>query len=184
MPKMVARPSVEQGAYPAAQLSAGVDVQPTGAGRRDLGIGDLSLESGARLSDVTMSFQSWGSLNDAGDNAVLILHALTGDSHVVGPAGPDHPTAGWWDGLIGPRAPLDDGRYFVVAANVLGGCRGTTGPASLAPDGRPYGSRFPQLTIRDQVAAEAALARGLGITSFAAVLGGSMGGMRALHRSA
>lgn len=149
--------------------------------RRYADIGDLTLESGRVLPDVRMAYQTWGTLNAAGDNAVLVLHALTGDSHVVGPAGPDQPTPGWWNGLIGPGAPLDDRRYFVVAANVLGGCRGTTGPATPAPDGRPWGSRFPRLTVRDQVAAEAALADRLGITSFAAVLGGSMGGMRALE---
>ncbi len=151
------------------------------SGRQFAQIGAVALESGAVLDDVTMCFESWGRLNASGDNAVLVLHALTGDSHVIGPAGPDHPTPGWWDGLIGPDAPLDDGRYFVVAANVLGGCRGTTGPSTLAPDGRPYGSRFPRLTTRDQVIAEAALADLLGITSFAAVVGGSMGGMRALE---
>jgi homoserine O-acetyltransferase len=152
-----------------------------GSGRQFRRIGDLRLESDAVLPDVTMCFQSWGRLNEAGDNAVLVLHALTGDSHVVGPVGPDHPTPGWWDGLIGPGAPLDDEKYFVLAANVLGGCRGTTGPSSPGPDGRPWGSRFPALTIRDQVAAEAALAGQLGAHSFAAVLGGSMGGMRALE---
>ncbi len=151
------------------------------AGRQFVEIGALTTESGAVLPDVTMCFESWGRLNPAGDNAVLVLHALTGDSHVIGPAGPDHPTPGWWDGLIGPDAPLDEGRYFVVAANVLGGCRGTTGPSSVAPDGKPYGSRFPRVTTRDQVSAEAALASHLGITSFAAVVGGSMGGMRALE---
>ena len=149
-------------------------------GRQLVDIGGLALESGASVPSTTISYESWGELNERADNAVLVLHALTGDSHVVGPAGPDHPTAGWWDGLIGPGAPLDD-RYFVVAANVLGGCRGTTGPSSIAPDGRPYGSRFPALTVRDQVNAEAALADRLGIRSFAAVIGGSMGGMRALE---
>ncbi len=149
--------------------------------RRFREIGSLTLESGVVLPSVTMCFESWGRLNDAGDNAVLVLHALTGDSHVVGPAGSDHPTAGWWDGLIGPDAPLDDDRYFVLAANVIGGCRGTTGPSSPAPGGQPYGSRFPRLTTRDQVVAEAALAAQLGITAFAAVVGGSMGGMRALE---
>ncbi|HEX6969300.1 MAG TPA: homoserine O-acetyltransferase [Micromonosporaceae bacterium] len=151
--------------------------------RRYAEIGDLILESGRVLPDVRLAYETWGTLNAAGDNAVLVLHALTGDSHVVGPAGPDQPTPGWWDGLIGPGAPLDDGRYFVVAANVLGGCRGSTGPSTPAPDGRPWGSRFPRLTVRDQVAAEAALADLLGIRSFAAVLGGSMGGMRALEWS-
>ena len=128
-----------------------------------------------------MAYETWGELNAQRDNAVLVLHALTGDSHVVGPAGPDQPTPGWWDGLIGPGAPVDTDRFFAVAANVLGGCRGTTGPSSMAPDGRPYGSRFPRITVRDQVAAEAALADVLGITRFAGVLGGSMGGMRALE---
>ncbi|WP_420124146.1 homoserine O-acetyltransferase MetX [Nakamurella sp.] len=149
--------------------------------RRYLDVGQLVTESGGRLDSVTLAYESWGTLDAAGDNAVLVLHALTGDAHVVGPAGPHQPTPGWWDGLIGPGAPVDTDRYFAVAANVLGGCRGSTGPSSIAPDGRPYGSRFPRLTIRDQVAAEAALADALGIRRFAAVVGGSMGGMRALE---
>ncbi len=151
--------------------------------RRYVDVGPLATESGARLESVTLAYESWGVLNEAGDNAVLVLHALTGDSHVVGPTGPHQPTPGWWDGLIGPAAPVDTDRYFAVAANVLGGCRGSPGPSSIAPDGRPYGSRFPRVTIRDQVAAEAALADALGITRFAAVVGGSMGGMRALEWS-
>ena len=149
--------------------------------RRYLDIGPLVTESGVRLDQVTLAYESWGRLNAAGDNAVLVLHALTGDSHVVGPVGPHQPTPGWWDGLIGPGAPVDTDRYFAVAANVLGGCRGSTGPSSIAPDGRPHGSRFPRVTIRDQVAAEVALADALGIRRFAAVVGGSMGGMRALE---
>ncbi|HEY8533654.1 MAG TPA: homoserine O-acetyltransferase [Micromonospora sp.] len=153
----------------------------TGTGRQYVDIGDLVLESGRVLPNVRLAYETWGTLNDAGDNAVLVLHALTGDSHVVGPPGPDQPTPGWWEGMIGPGAPLDDRRYFVVAANVLGGCRGSTGPSTPAPDGKPWGSRFPRLTVRDQVAAEKALADRLGITSFAAVVGGSMGGMRALE---
>ena len=149
--------------------------------RRYVDIGPLVTESGAQLDSVTLAYESWGALNGAADNAVLVLHALTGDSHVVGRAGPHQPTPGWWDGLIGPGAPVDTDRYFAIAANVLGGCRGSTGPSSIAPDGRPYGSRFPRITIRDQVAAEAALADALGIRRFAAVVGGSMGGMRALE---
>lgn len=152
-----------------------------GPGRRQVSVGDLELESGSVVPDVVMTYESWGELNAAGDNAVLVLHALTGDSHVVGSTGPDQPTPGWWPDLIGPGAPLDTDRVFVVAANVLGGCRGSTGPSSTAPDGKPWGSRFPAITTRDQVAAEAALAEALGITSFAAVIGGSMGGMRALE---
>jgi homoserine O-acetyltransferase len=124
---------------------------------------------------------TWGELSPSGDNAVLVLHALTGDSHVVGPAGPGHPTPGWWAELIGPGRPLDTDHWFVVAPNVLGGCQGSTGPASLAADGRPYGSRFPYLTVRDQVTAELALADQLGIDRWALVVGGSMGGMRALE---
>ncbi|MET3808580.1 homoserine O-acetyltransferase [Nakamurella sp. UYEF19] len=151
------------------------------SGRRFVEIGDLALESGEVLPSVTMCFESWGRLDEAGDNAVLVLHALTGDSHVTGATGPDHPTPGWWDGLIGPGAPLDDGQFFVLAPNVLGGCRGTTGPSSISPDGRPWGSRFPSLTTRDQVSAEHALARALGIRRVVAVIGGSMGGMRALE---
>ncbi len=144
-------------------------------------IGGLDLERGGHLPDVTVAYETWGALNAAADNAVLIEHALTGDSHVIGSAGPGHPTPGWWEGLIGPGAPLDTDRLFVVATNVLGGCRGTTGPASAAPDGRPWGSRYPVLTIRDQVAAEAAVADLLGVRRWAAVIGGSMGGMRALE---
>jgi len=165
------------------RASTGVEAGVDGSvdARRYVDIGSLATESGQRLGPVTMAYESWGTLNEAGDNAVLVLHALTGDSHVVGPTGPHQPTPGWWDGLIGPGAPVDTDRYFAIAANVLGGCRGSTGPSSLAPDGRPYGSRFPRLTIRDQVAAEHALARALGITRFQAVVGGSMGGMRALE---
>jgi homoserine O-acetyltransferase len=142
---------------------------------------DFALEAGGRLPEVTVAYETWGRLDPSGDNAVLVLHALTGDSHAAGPAGPGHPTSGWWDPLIGPGAALDTDRYFVVCPNVLGGCQGTTGPGSPAPDGEAFGSRFPPLTIRDQVAAEAALATGLGIERWAGVVGGSMGGMRVLE---
>ncbi len=98
-----------------------------------------------------------------------------------GPTGPDQPTPGWWNGLIGPGRTVDPQDWFVVASNVLGGCRGTTGPGTPAPDGRAWGSRFPRITIRDQVKVEAALADQLGIDRFVAVLGGSMGGMRVLE---
>lgn len=128
-----------------------------------------------------MAYETWGELSPARDNAVLVLHALTGDSHVVGPAGPGHPTPGWWGSLIGPGGWVDTDRWFVVAPNVLGGCQGTTGPASPAPDGRPWGSRFPRITTRDQVAAELALADQLGIDRWALVIGGSAGGMRAVE---
>ncbi|MFI9010034.1 homoserine O-acetyltransferase [Actinosynnema sp. NPDC053489] len=130
---------------------------------------------------VSIAYETWGELNADRSNAVLVLHALTGDSHVAGPVEPGHPTPGWWDGLVGPGRALDPERWFVVAPNVLGGCQGTTGPWSTAPDGRPWGSRFPKITVRDQVAAEVLVADALGIDAWAAVLGGSMGGMRALE---
>jgi homoserine O-acetyltransferase len=130
---------------------------------------------------VRLAFETWGRLAPNRSNAVLVLHALTGDSHVVGPAEPGHPTPGWWDGLIGPGCALDTDRWFVVAPNVLGGCQGSTGPASFTPDGRHWGGSFPFLTQRDQVAAEADLADTLGIDRWALVVGGSMGGMRALE---
>ncbi|MEX5633713.1 homoserine O-acetyltransferase MetX [Parafrankia sp. FMc2] len=141
----------------------------------------LALERGGSLSGLTIAYETWGRLAVDRSNAVLVLHALTGDSHVHGPAGPGHPTAGWWDALIGPGAPLDSERFFVVCPNVLGGCQGTTGPAAPAPDGQPWGSRWPEITVGDQVRAEALLADTLGITRWAAVVGGSMGGMRALE---
>lgn len=149
--------------------------------RRFARLGGLDLELGGRLEPITVAYETWGELDADRGNAVLVLHALTGDSHVVGSAGPGHPTPGWWDGLVGPGAPIDTDRWFVVAPNILGGCQGTTGPSSLAPDGRPYGSRFPRITVGDQVRAEVALADALGIDRFASVLGGSMGGMRALE---
>jgi homoserine O-acetyltransferase len=128
-----------------------------------------------------VAYESWGELNRSRTNGILVLHALTGDSHAAGPAGPGHLLAGWWDGLIGPGAAIDTNRYHVVCPNVLGGCQGTTGPASPGPDGAPWGSRFPLITIRDQVEVEVALADHLGIERWAGVVGGSMGGMRALE---
>ncbi|HET9773165.1 MAG TPA: homoserine O-acetyltransferase, partial [Acidimicrobiia bacterium] len=141
----------------------------------------LGLELGGTLSPVVVAYETWGELNRARSNAVLIAHALTGDSHAAGPAGPGHLYPGWWDHSIGPGKDIDTDRWFVVCPNVLGGCQGPTGPSSPAPDGRPYGSRFPTITIRDQVAVEAALTEHLGIERWAAVIGGSMGGMRALE---
>jgi homoserine O-acetyltransferase len=139
------------------------------------------LEAGGRLEGVDVAYETWGELAPDRSNAVLVVHALTGDSHAAGPAGPAHPQPGWWDPLIGPGRALDTSRYFVVCPNVLGGCQGTTGPASIAADGRPHGSRFPTITIRDQVVVEAALADRLGIDQWHAVVGGSMGGMRVLE---
>ena len=139
------------------------------------------LEAGGRLEHVTVAYETWGTLAPDASNALLVLHALTGDSHAAGPAGPGHAVSGWWQALIGPGAPIDSDRFFVVCPNVLGGCQGTTGPSSAAPDDRPWGARFPLITIRDQVVVEAALADRLGIERWAAVVGGSMGGMRAIE---
>nr|WP_203621036.1 homoserine O-acetyltransferase [Streptomyces sp. SID8499] len=141
----------------------------------------LPLEAGGELPGVRLAFETWGRLAPDRSNAVLVLHALTGDSHVAGAAGPGHPSPGWWDGLVGAGRALDTDRWFVVAPNVLGGCQGSTGPSSPTPGGRPWGSRFPFLTQRDQVAVEADLADALGIDRWALVVGGSMGGMRALE---
>ncbi len=153
-------------------------------GRRFVDIGGLRLERGGVLPEVRIAYETWGTLSATGDNVVLVEHALTGDSHVVGEAGPGHASPGWWEGLIGPGRPLDTDRFHVVATNVLGGCQGSTGPSSPAPDGNPWGSRFPSVTVRDQVEAERVLLDRLGIDRLAAVIGGSMGGMRAIEWAA
>ena len=143
-----------------------------------LPIGPLALESGATLPEVTLAYETWGTLNADASNAVLIEHALTGDTHVTRGAGEE---PGWWEQLAGPGAPVDTDKYFVVSINILGGCYGSTGPSTPGPDGRPWGSRFPLVTLRDSTAAEARLADALGIASWYAVLGGSLGGARALE---
>jgi homoserine O-acetyltransferase len=144
-------------------------------------IGSLTLENGAVIDDVTIAVQRWGELSPNRDNVVVVLHALTGDSHVTGPTGPGQETQGWWEGVAGPGAPIDTDRWCAIATNVLGGFRGSTGPSSPAPDGKPWGSRFPLISIRDQVEADVAALAALGITDVAAVVGGSMGGARALE---
>lgn len=146
-------------------------------------IGPMELEVGGTLPDVTVSYETYGQLNADRSNAVLVEHGFTGESHAAGPAGTGHPEAGWWDGVIGPRKGIDTDRFFVVVPNVLGGCQGTTGPAQPAPDGRPWGSRWPVLTVRDMVAAEVGLADRLGIERWHGVVGVSLGAMRALEWS-
>ena len=144
-------------------------------------IGPLTLENGAVIEDVSIAVQRWGELSPNRDNVVVVLHALTGDSHVTGPVGPGHEPEGWWEGVAGPGAPIDTDRWCAIATNVLGGCRGSTGPSSPHPDGKAWGSRFPLVSVRDQVEADVAALAALGITEVAAVLGGSMGGARALE---
>lgn len=137
-------------------------------------LGPMDMELGGHLDQVTLAYQTWGELNAAGDNAILILHALTGDS-AAGGAG------GWWEPLIGPNLALDTDRAFVISANVLGGCQGSTGPASIDPlTGRPYAMRFPLITIGDIVNAQRLLAERLGVTKLLAI-GGSIGGFQALE---
>lgn len=143
---------------------------------------NFSLEGGGSLRNVTIAYETWGTLNTDASNAILVCHAWTGDSHVAGSAGKGHPTPGWWEGVVGPGHAIDTNKYFVVCSNVLGGCQGSTGPASPHPDdGKPYGLRFPVVTIRDMVRAQANLADALGIKTWRAVVGGSMGGMQALE---
>ena len=149
--------------------------------RRFADVGALTTESGFTLPDVRVAYETWGSLSSDGTNAIYICHALTGDAHVTGPAGPGQVTGGWWDGLVGPGRAIDTDEWFVVCANVLGGCQGTTGPASTSPDGEPWGSRFPVVTVGDMVEVEHRLTDALGITSWALMLGPSLGGMRVLE---
>jgi len=155
----------------------GVRSSPDGL-LRIASIGPLALETGGELPDVQLAFETWGRLNEDASNAVLVQHALTGSSHVARGASEEE---GWWDSLVGPGRTVDTDRFFVVSINMLGGCYGSTGPASLAPDGEPWGSRFPFVTIRDSVRAERLLANQLGIQTWHSVLGGSMGGARALE---
>ena len=142
----------------------------------------FSLEGGGALSHVTIAYETWGTLNADASNAILICHAWTGDSHVTGSASHGHQSQGWWEGVVGPGQAIDTNKYFVVGTNVLGGCQGSTGPASLHPDdGKPYALRFPVVTIRDMVRAQASLSDALGISRWHSVVGGSMGGMQVLE---
>ncbi|MGA1426425.1 MAG: homoserine O-acetyltransferase MetX [Ilumatobacteraceae bacterium] len=182
---MVARPTKEQHMqrtdYPAS--GAWTAMQPVGR-RQFLSLGDraIALDVGVALRDVVVAYETWGKLNADRSNAILICHAWTGDSHVAGAAEEGHPTPGWWEGLVGPGLAIDTNEWFVVCSNVLGGCQGTTGPASPHPDdGVPYGSRFPVITVRDMVRAQVRLADHLNVQRWHSVIGGSMGGMQALE---
>jgi homoserine O-acetyltransferase len=143
----------------------------------------LKLDSGQALDRVTVAYETYGALNADKSNAILVHHALTGDQHVASP----HPITGkpgWWNRMVGPGKPIDTDRFHVICANVIGSCMGSTGPASEAADGRPYGMRFPVITVRDMVRAQVALLDALGIARLHAVVGGSMGGMQALSFAA
>ena len=142
----------------------------------------VALDSGKTLQQVTIAYETWGELNSDKSNAILLCHAWTGDSHAAGSAQDGQPTPGWWDGLVGSGCAIDTDKYFVVCTNSLGGCQGSTGPASLHPsDGKPYGSRFPVITVRDMVRAQVRVSDMLGIDVWHCVIGGSMGGMQVLE---
>jgi len=142
----------------------------------------LELVSGQQLSDVTICYETYGTLNSQASNALLICHALTGDSHVAGRYDPSDRKPGWWDEVVGPGKVFDTARYFVICSNVLGGCQGSTGPASIDPQsGHPYGLDFPIITPRDMVRAQVRLVDGLGIKRLLAAVGGSLGGMQVLE---
>jgi homoserine O-acetyltransferase len=146
-------------------------LKPTDDGRLYMDVGALDCEAGGHLPQVTVAFETWGVLNEARDNAILVCHALSGDSHAIG----------WWDRIVGPGKALDTEKYFVVCTNCLGGCQGTTGPTSVGPDGKPYRTHFPVITIGDMVEVQARLVRSLGIDQLLAVAGGSMGGMQVIE---
>lgn len=146
---------------------------PTKQNRLYMEVGDLHCESGGYLPSVTVAFEAWGTLNRDKSNAILICHAVSGDSHAIG----------WWSRLIGPGLAIDTNKYFVVCSNALGGCQGTTGPTSRHPDGKPWASRFPMITVGDMVEVQMRLMDILGIPELLAVVGGSMGGMQAIEWS-
>ena len=144
----------------------------------------LALESGRELGPVTIRYETYGNLDEKRRNAVLLLHAFSGDAHAAGYLGPKDTRPGWWDSMVGPGKAFDTDRYCVICSNVLGGCRGSTGPGSTDPHtGKPYGLTFPVLTMEDMVNAQHRLISHLGIDRLLAVAGGSMGGMQALQWS-
>ena len=142
----------------------------------------LPLQRGGHIAPVTVAYETWGKLNATGDNAVLITHALTGSSHAHDTENPGDPKAAWWNPLIGLGRFFDTSRYYVICSNILGGCYGTTGPSSVDPNtGRPYGMRFPVITIRDMVEVQRKLIEHLGVRQLAMVAGGSIGGQQSLE---
>ncbi len=142
----------------------------------------IELDCGRRLGPVTLAYETYGTLSPGRDNAVLVVHALSGDAHVAGYHAPDDRKPGWWDLAVGPGKPFDTTRYFVVCSNIIGGCKGSTGPSSTNPaTGRPWGLDFPMVTIADMVRAQKRLVDHLGIRRLLAIVGGSMGGFQVLE---
>jgi homoserine O-acetyltransferase len=186
---MLMSPSREDHAEPEIPRSGtrknrdgGVGLVETLSIQIDLPPGGFRLQCGQSLPELTVAYETYGALSPRGDNAVYICHALTGDAHVAGYHDPDAGQSGWWDGLVGPDRAIDTRYYFVICANILGGCQGTTGPSSNNPaTGRPYGSAFPRIAVADIVAVQRLLLKQLGIERLAAVIGGSVGGMQVLE---
>jgi len=143
---------------------------------------ELALEGGGTLAPFTVAYETYGKLSERKDNAILVTHALSGDAHVAGRHSANDERPGWWDMMIGPGKGLDTDKHFVISSNVIGGCSGSTGPASKDPiTGRPYGTDFPIITIADMVNAQAMLLDHLGVEKLLAAVGGSMGGMQVLE---
>jgi homoserine O-acetyltransferase len=146
---------------------------------------ELTVACGTKLGPIQVAYETYGTLSPERDNAIFVCHALTGDAHLAGKNKPDDTKVGWWDELVGPGKALDTNRYFLICANVLGGCKGTTGPASINPEtGKPWGLSFPFLTVGDMVEVHAELVRHLGITKLLGIIGGSLGGMKVLEWAA
>ncbi|MHC4086363.1 MAG: homoserine O-acetyltransferase MetX [Planctomycetota bacterium] len=142
----------------------------------------LTLKCGKKLAPIDVAYETYGQLNEAGDNAILICHALSGNAHVAGYNSNDDKKPGWWDVMVGPGKGIDTNQYFVICSNFLGGCSGTTGPCSINPEtGKPYGLDFPIITIADMVKVQKLLLDKLGIKQLLAVIGGSIGGMQVLQ---
>jgi homoserine O-acetyltransferase len=164
--------------------AAALDDQRFGLNRRVTLPGPLMLDGGASLSQIDIAYETYGNLNADGSNAILLCHALTGDQHVAS-AHPRTGKPGWWSRMVGEGKPIDPARHFIVCANVLGSCMGSSGPASIdLATGAPYAMRFPVITLRDMVRAQALLLDHLGVWTLAAVVGGSMGGMQVLEWAA
>lgn len=143
--------------------------------------GEMPLDSGEKLGPVTVAYETYGTLNNSGSNAILVTHALSGDAHAAG-YHEGEKTPGWWNDMIGPGKGLDTDKYFVICSNVIGGCKGSTGPSSINPkSGKPYALTFPSISIRDMVEAQRKLIDHLGIENLLSVVGGSMGGMQVLQ---
>ena len=143
---------------------------------------EMDLDCGLKLGPITLAYETYGTLNEDHSNAILIVHALSGDSHAAGYYTPEDRKPGWWDDMIGPGKAFDTEKYFIICSNVVGGCRGSTGPSSTDPKtGKPYGLTFPIITIGDMVRAQKRLIDHLGIQSLLSVAGGSMGGMQTLE---